>query len=201
MPIVVRRPVPLSSATPSVWTANGGATVTVRGVRAADFGAQRAFIDRLSRESRYFRFLTGGLVRDDVITNFVGASDALVASVTEPGGERIVGNAHYVIDSDGDAEFAVVVDDGWQGRGLGRELIRRLVDGARRSGVRRLHGEVLSENRRMLSILRGMGFATPRHPDDSMLHLASLPLDAPPMRQADPDGADRWLPHDWFAMR
>lgn len=200
MSILARRTVSLSPATPSLWTANGGATVTVRGVRPGDFSAQRAFIDRLSRESRYFRFLTGGLVRDDVITNFVGASDALVATVVEPGGERIVGNAHYVIDADGDAEFAVVVEDGWQGRGLGRELIRRLIDGARRSGVRRLHGEVLSENRRMLSILRGMGFATPRHPGDSMLHLASLSLDALAAQQA-PKGADRWLPQDWFALR
>lgn len=201
MPILGRRPVALPSGQPSAWTARGGATLMVRGAGPGDFAAQRAFIDRLSRESRYLRFLTGGLVRDDVIADFLRAPDALVASVDEEGGERIVGNGHYVIGADGGAEFAVVVEDGWQGKGLGRELIRRLIERARRAGVPRLHGEVLSENRRMLAILRGMGFATPRHPDDSMLHLASMRLDAPATVDADRDGSDQWMPRDWFAMR
>lgn len=176
------------------WTAPNGDAVTVRLASPDDFLRQRAFVDGLSRESRYFRYLTGGAIRDDVIGAFVKGTDALVATIGKGAEERIVGNAHFVKGADGSAEFAVAVADGWQGRGLGRELIRRLIEAGRAAGLRRLHGEVLSENRRMLSILRGMGFATERHPGDSMLHLASLALTRPAVER-------QWLAEDWFAAR
>lgn len=52
------------------------------------------------------------------------------------------------------AEFALVVADRYQGRGLGRVLLDQLVEAAQRGGIGWLTAEVLAENHRMLSLLR-----------------------------------------------
>ncbi len=182
---------------PQTWALNGGQTLTARAVRPDDFARQRAFVDRLSRESRYYRFLTGGLVSDDFIARFVRSRCALVLTTrdeTDGAEERIVANGEYVAGEGGVAELALVVTDRWQGRGIGRRLVQTLVQGARTQRLRALRGEVLSENRRMLAILREHGFSVRRHPGDALLHEATLTL--APARQA-----TEWLPEDWFAMR
>ncbi|AZG16669.1 GNAT family N-acetyltransferase [Cupriavidus pauculus] len=181
------------------WIARGGRQVTVRPVRPADRDALRAFVDSLSRESRYYRFLTGGRVADETIQGFVGHRPGrdVAMAVTAPaasGEETIVANAEYVVNADDVAELAVVVADDWQGQGLGRRLIQRLQQVARAGRLRGMRGDVLSENRRMLAIMRDCGFATRRNPEDSYLHEVSLSLaDTTRPRR------DHWLPHDWFA--
>ena len=91
--------------------------------------------------------------------------------------EILIGVARYVLDADqADAEFAIVVADGWQGRGIGRRLIERLAAIARRRGVRRLYGEILSTNRPMLELVRKLGFASSRSPDDATVTRAILAL-------------------------
>ena len=52
------------------------------------------------------------------------------------------------------AEFALVVADRYQGRGLGRVLLGRLIEAAQRVGIGWLIAEVLAENHRMLNLLR-----------------------------------------------
>ncbi|UZN50985.1 GNAT family N-acetyltransferase [Cupriavidus cauae] len=182
---------------PQTWTIKGGQTLTARAVRPEDFARQRAFVDGLSRESRYYRFLTGGLVSDEFIAQFVRSRCALVLTTREEGDgaeERIVANGEYVAGEGGVAELALVVTDRWQGRGIGRRLVQTLVQGARAQRLRALRGEVLSENRRMLAILREHGFSVRLHPGDALLHEAMLTL--APARQT-----NEWLPEDWFAMR
>ncbi|ESJ11903.1 GNAT family acetyltransferase [Cupriavidus sp. HPC(L)] len=182
---------------PQTWTVNGGQMLTARAVRLDDFVRQRAFVDGLSRESRYYRFLTGGLVSDDLIGQFVRSRSALVVTARGDGGgeEIIVANGEYAVGEAGVAELALVVTDRWQGRGIGRRLVQTLVQGASAQRLRALRGEVLSENRRMLAILREHGFSVRLHPDDALLHEATLTLN-PPARHA-----TEWLPEDWFSMR
>lgn len=55
------------------------------------------------------------------------------------------------------AEFACVVADAWQGQGLGSALLLTLALLAREQGVEEWVAEVLSENRPMLTLLRGLG--------------------------------------------
>jgi len=182
------------------WATRSGARLTLRAARAADQQGMRAFIDGLSRESRYFRFLTGGSVADEVIRGFVshgmGRDVALVviSRDADTGAETIVANAEYVVNDEDIAEMAVVVADDWQGQGLGRRLIQRLQQLARTSRLRGMRGDVLSENRRMLAIMRDSGFAARRNPEDSYLHEVSLMLaeNRTPTREHP-------LPRDWFA--
>ncbi|PLP99695.1 GNAT family N-acetyltransferase [Cupriavidus pauculus] len=185
------------------WRARGGRQVTVRAVRPADREGLRTFVDGLSRESRYYRFLTGGRVADEVIRGFVAHHPqrdvAVVVTVRgEDGAESIVANAEYVVNTENVAELAVVVADDWQGQGLGRRLIQRLQQIARASQLQGMRGDVLSENRRMLAIMRDCGFAARRNPDDSFLHEVSLSLVDARVSAPRPQREHR-LPRDWFA--
>lgn len=199
---------PETSISEESWTARSGAPLTLRSARAADQDGLRAFIDSLSRESRYFRFLTGGRVADEIIHGFVSHRPErdvalVVTTPNSSGGESIVANAEYVVNAENVAELAVVVADDWQGQGLGRRLIRRLQHTARSRKIRGLRGDVLSENRRMLAIMRDCGFSARRNPEDSLLHEVSLALDAMPIRTqaTQPSAASgNWLPHDWFEL-
>jgi len=187
-----------ASVSEESWTSRNGVPLTLRAVRTGDQAGLRAFIDGLSRESRYFRFLTGGSVADEVIRGFVshrlGRDVALVVTSrdADTGMETIVANAEYVV-SDGDiAELAVVVADDWQGQGLGRRLIQRLQQLARSRRLRGMRGDVLSENRRMLAIMRGCGFTARRNPEDSYLHEVSLML-----AESRTPVPQHWMRGDW----
>ncbi|BDB26598.1 GNAT family N-acetyltransferase [Cupriavidus sp. P-10] len=176
------------------WPVGRGGQVMVRRTHEQDRGALRAMIDGLSRESRYFRFLTGGRVVDEVVDGLArpvpGGMALVVVAPDAQGTPAIVASAEYVVTGRV-AEFAVVVADGWQGQGLGRRLITRLREHARAAGLRAMRGDVLSENRRMLAILRDLGFSSRRNPEDSFLHEVSMTL-----REEASSG--QWLPADWF---
>ena len=184
------------------WTARGGRQVTFRAAGRNDLEGLRRFVDRLSRESRYYRFLTGGRVTDATIETFVAHHPTRDAAVVvtvrdEDGAESIVANAEYVVNADNIAELAVVVADDWQGQGPGRRLIQRLQNVARANRLHGMRGDVLSENRRMLAIMRDCGFSARRNPEDAYLHEVSLTLregSAVPGRQR-----EHQLPRDWFA--
>ncbi len=77
----------------------------------------------------------------------------------------------------GSAEFAVVVADAWQGRGLGHALMRMLVGCARRRGFRRLVGNVLAANAPMLALVARLGFESRPDPDDREQVIVTLELE------------------------
>lgn len=160
------------------WLLSGGERVVVRAVRAGDAERERAFVQALSRESRYYRFLTGGRVSDAVIDLFLEneAGLALVVTAEVDGLPVIVANGNYVVTGEEVGEFAVAVADDWQGKGIGRRLIQRLRDAAIGAGLRLLRGDVLSENRRMLALMREFGFSARRNPEDSLLYEVRLAL-------------------------
>ena len=58
--------------------------------------------------------------------------------------------------------------------GLGTLLVRRLIDHARRRGLRELFGQVLRENARMLGICRRLGFREKADPETPWVTVVSL---------------------------
>jgi acetyltransferase len=89
----------------------------------------------------------------------------------------IVGVARYTANPDGEsAEFAIVVADAWQGRGVGRMLMQRLIDCAKRRGLSRLEGAVLRANADMRRFCEGLGFATHDDPNEPEQVTMSLDL-------------------------
>ncbi|MEW5879130.1 MAG: GNAT family N-acetyltransferase [Pseudomonadota bacterium] len=79
----------------------------------------------------------------------------------------LVGAARYVVDaSGGGCEFAIAVDDAWQGSGLAGVLMHALIDVARARGLATMEGSVLATNTRMLKFARQLGFRLEHDPED-----------------------------------
>jgi acetyltransferase len=102
---------------------------------------------------------------------------ALIAVTLQAGSKRLVGVGRFVREQCGEtAEIALVVADDWQGRGLGRRLMERLIAAARGLSVRRLVGATLSENISMLALARKLGFETSRDRGSATIMNVSMPL-------------------------
>lgn len=151
-----------------------GRVVTIRPIRPDDEIREHEFLDHLSPESRYQRFF--GLMGhpDPALTDRLAKADfdqslALVATSTGPEGERQVGIASYaILPGARSAEFAIAVDDAWQGTGLGRELLSSLITAARDlHRLQGLLGVTMADNRRMLGLARRAGFSLRRDPGDA----------------------------------
>ena len=144
-----------------------GSPVLVRPVRADDKAELRRAFERLSEESRYLRFSGAKKQLSDSELAYLTEVDhhhheALAA--LDPRTGRGVGIARYVRlrDEPEAAEFAMVVMDDWQRRGLGTLLLSRLADRAREEGIRRFSASVLSENQRALRLIERLGAVTSR---------------------------------------
>ncbi len=96
---------------------------------------------------------------------------ALAAVVRGADGQpHFIGVSRYYLERDtGEAEFAVVVTDAWQGKGVGVYLMNRLIDAAKNHGVKRLAGLVLRENSTMLELVKGLGFNIESTDDPAVL--------------------------------
>ena len=138
-----------------------GERVFVRPIRPEDATMEMAFVDSLSQESRRLRFQSAlRSLTPTMLARFTqidyDREMALVAIAGNP--EREVGVCRYVRLPDGErCEFAIVLADGWQGRGLGRRLMARLADIARARGLKSMIGFVLAENSAMLRMCTGLG--------------------------------------------
>ena len=71
----------------------------------------------------------------------------------------IVGGGRYIVARPGEAEIAFAIVDRYQGRGIGRALMRHLVTIARAAGLKKLIAEVLAENLPMLRVFEQSGLA------------------------------------------
>ena len=92
---------------------------------------------------------------------------AFVATDTHGDAEEIHGIARYTRNPDGSScEFAIVVEDAWQGRGLGVALMMALEACARGRGLREMIGLVLAENSEMARMMTRLGFEGRTEPDD-----------------------------------
>ena len=104
------------------------------------------------------------------LVNVDYSRDMALAATTMLGGkETLIGVARYVLERDNQsAEFAIVVADAWQGRGIGTRLLRELIDVSRNRGLKRLYGDILGMNRPMLELVRKLGFTLERHEDPTL---------------------------------
>ena len=104
---------------------------------------------------------------------------ALTDDPASPGGQSIVGIARYIANLDHvSAEFAVVVTDAWQRRGVASRLMTALIECAARKGLHSLHGVVLRANQNMLRFVQRLGFVVrddPSDPDQVEVTLALAP--------------------------
>lgn len=155
-----------------------GTSVRFRPIRLEDAPLLQEGLARLSERSRRMRFhsavthLSLAQLRRLVDVDHHD-QEALVADLLEGDEYRGVAVARYARSGpDDDApEFAIVVEDEAQGRGLGRLLLRALFATARRNGFRRLTAEVLAENDRMLHLLRDESAAIELRREGASFHV------------------------------
>jgi acetyltransferase len=156
-----------------------GVAVMLRPLLTSDIDIESAFVSGLSPQTRHNRLLGGAIAitREylERLTSVDYSRDMALAATVMLGKEVLIGVARYVLDDDGErAEFAIVVADDWQGRGIGRRMLERLAEIARQRGVRSLYGDILSINRPMLGLVQKLGFTLGRNPDDATLTRATL---------------------------
>ena len=143
-------------------TLRDGSEVLVRPIGPSDKPALRAAFERLGANSRHMRFLaskgrlTGGELAYFTEVDHVD-HEALIA--TDTAGREILAVARYVrLASDREAaEIAVTVADDWQGCGLGTMLVMCLADRAREEGIHRFEAYALSDNVRIIRLLKKIG--------------------------------------------
>jgi acetyltransferase len=154
-----------------------GTDITIRPIRPEDAGIEQAFVRKLSPEAKFFRFMDSlqELSQEMLIRMTQLDYDrelALIATVERDGEETELGVARYFTNPDGQtAEFALVIADDWQRRGLGTRLMSCLIDAAREKGFKALQGEVLANNAKMLSLLKRLEFAIRVKTDDPTLYV------------------------------
>lgn len=159
-----------------------GTPVTIRPIRPEDSGMEQEFVRHLSDDSRYFRFM-GGLreLPSEKLRSFTEIDYdrhmAFVAVVTREGRELEIGAARYVAtDEPEHCEFSIVIDDAWQGSGVGGLLMFSLQSAARERGFKTMEGIVLAGNHRMLKFARQLGFRCYHNPGEADIARLELRL-------------------------
>ena len=143
-----------------------GTCVVVREVRPEDAAALKRLVGRLSERTIRLRYFGPMKELSDMQARHFAEVDgvdryALVALDPEDEDE-IVAVVRYEREGRSDAaEYAALVEDRFQGRGLGFSLTRALIEAARGNGIGHLHAYVLPENKVMLGLLRRLGL--PEH--------------------------------------
>ena len=186
-----RRSVPASALVPTGpsrdaphWTEtlSDGTHVIIRPIRKEDAALERAFIKRLSPESRRLRFLGQfNEASDDLVKSLTDIDYrrdvAFVALIHRDGEKREIGVARYGTNEDGSAcECAVTVADEWRQRGLGVALMRHLIEVARSRGVRSMFSIDEADNSGMRDLAKFLGFRRTRDPDDATQVIHTLTL-------------------------
>ena len=138
-----------------------GTCVPVRRIRAEDAQALQRLVGRSSDRSVQLRFF-GPLKKlsDEMAERFadVDGKDRFAVVALDPQDpDEIVAVVRYGREEGTDsAEYSALVEDRFQGKGLGIGLTRHLIEAARENGLRHLHAMVMRENIGMLSLLRSL---------------------------------------------
>jgi len=151
--------------------------IATRPVQSDDGERFRRLWPRLSRETIYRRFHAPlHRIPAETVRRLVEVDhDLREAVVAEVGGE-VVGVARYDRSpaEPRTAEFAILVEDAWQGFGLGRQLLGELTALAAARGVEVLTATVQPDNDRVLALIRRVLPDTTVTPDDDVLAVRSL---------------------------
>ncbi|MBK7422288.1 MAG: GNAT family N-acetyltransferase [Propionivibrio sp.] len=113
-----------------------------------------------SRRHRYFRAVAD--FSDEMVTDLVVIDPlkqwAVLVVHVEKGIEIAVAGGRFVAESDITCEFSLLVDDRWQGQGVGEHILLALIGEASHRGLTKMTGYVLSENSSMIALARSMDF-------------------------------------------
>jgi RimJ/RimL family protein N-acetyltransferase len=161
-----------------------GARLFIRPIRPDDEPRLVELYSRLSEQTAYQRFFTLMRRLPPTWFHFFANVDyrrrlALVAEHDTAVGPELIGVGRYESTGDeGTAEVALVVQDGWQGHGLGTVLLEDVLKAGAARGIRRFSAYVLADNHRMLHLLTNRVDVLARGMEDGVVALTFTPKGA-----------------------
>jgi len=168
-PHLVITPYPTRYTT--TWKLLDGTEVILRPIRPEDEPLEHELLSNLSEETLRTRFFS--IIKDithEMLIRFCNIDYdremAIVAELKEGNKKRIIGIGRLIIEPDlRSGEYAVLVHDAYQGKGLGYKLVDVIIGIAQDKELEEIHGTVLTENEKMLRVARKLGFTTKIQPD------------------------------------
>lgn len=188
---------------PHTRTLRDGATVLIRRIGPADEPALARFHAGLSEQTvrqRYFLAVKLDQRVEHARLARICASDPahdLVLVALAADDVVGVGRVSRAVENGNRAEFALLLADAWQGRGLGTLLMGELLSAARAGGVRFMSGETLAHNVGMTRIAERYGFSVNGPNREGVVHFwqdlgpadaAQPPSGLPPADQREAGG-------------
>jgi acetyltransferase len=178
VPRTAIRPYPTRYVAP--WTMKDGNEVTIRPIRPEDEPALVRFHETLSERTVYLRYFhlmnLEQRIQHERLTRICfidyDREMALVAERRNPetGESEILGVGRAMkIHGTTEAEVAVVISDQWQGRGLGKELLARLLIVGADEKLSKLTADILPDNRGIMRICEKLGFTLKHSLDDEVV--------------------------------
>lgn len=160
------------------WQMRDGTPVTIRPIRPEDEPLIVEFHQNLSEQSIYMRYfhamkLSQRVAHERMIRICFNDYDREIALVAEhrdeAGGVHILGVARLSkLYGTRESEFSMLVNDAYHGRGLGTELLRRLIEVARDEKLTCVKADILPENYPMQHVCEKLGFTVIREMDADM---------------------------------
>jgi acetyltransferase len=153
------------------WKLKDGTELILRPIRPEDEPLEHELIRGLSPETSQFRFfhVIKDLSHEDLVRfcNIDYDSEMAFIGETREGNKRIeIAVARLVLEPNKkQGEFAIVIADKYQGRGLGTKLTTMLIEWAKEKGVEKIYAQVMAENTKMVRLAEKLGFTTKRYRD------------------------------------
>ncbi len=147
--------------------------IFMRPVRPGDAEQMIGLFSDLSPETVYLRFFSPIKRISKTLLIRLTQIDydreiALVAFAGSKGKKKIVGVARIIFHPAGEkGEFALVLADDWQGKGIGSVLFKRALVSAKKYGLKQIYGPVISTNTAMLTLGKKLGFGVKLDPESS----------------------------------
>ena len=141
------------------FTLSNGVEIAFRIVRPDDASALQRLHARCSERTIYLRFFGSLEKLSDQQAKYFASTDGVdhlgLVALDPQDQNEIIAVARYARQPGSErAEYAALVEDRWQGHGVGAELTRQLIEKARDNGVSSLYALVKGKNKSMLSVLR-----------------------------------------------
>jgi acetyltransferase len=147
------------------WRLQDGTEVLLRPIAPEDEPLEHEMLTTLSEDSlrgRFFQVIKN--ITHEMLTRYCNIDYdremAIVGEVREGEKRKIIGIGRLISEPDfKSGEFAVVVHDDYQGRGLGYKLVDMLIGVGHEKGLEKIFGIVLTENKSMIRICEELGFS------------------------------------------
>jgi acetyltransferase len=167
---------------PHVQYRIGDNNVTIRPMSPADAELEAVFVKELPLESKHNRFFEGINELSAAMLKKLCDIDgkhvmAFVATITEKNEEKQIGVSRYAVgDNEKVGEIAVTVADDWQHQGIGRLLMKPLIEYARNNGIKQLYSLDLASNVAMQHLAKDLAMKAKREAEDAQLVRYSLDM-------------------------